>query len=294
MKLNPGDKVGIISPSSFLLNRKTIAPGLDYLRSLKLEPVLGDHVFDTYHYMASTPADRTADLHRFYADTEIKAIFCTAGGSGSQYMLPLIDYELVRRNPKPLFGFSDNTALQLGLYAQTKAITCTGFTLKYDFKNGQIDRLVDQTLRTVISGGKLNLQGGQTVIGGQTEGILLGGCLSLLRNLCGTPFYPDLTNAILLLEDVGEKTYKIDLMLQQLTQCPGFDQVKGIVFGEFADSEIADTADGSVDDIIIEFCHRRKIPVIKDFPYGHIPSRAVMPIGVPVRLQADDCRLTWL
>lgn len=105
-------------------------------------------------------------------------------------MLPLIDYELVRRNPKPLFGFSDNTALQLGLYARAKAVTCTGFTLKYDFKNGHIDGFVDETLRTVISGGKLNLRGGQTVIGGQTEGILLGGCLSCFAIFAVRRFIP--------------------------------------------------------------------------------------------------------
>lgn len=144
-----------------------------------------------------------------------------------------------------------------------KPVTCTGFTLKYDFKNGHIDGFVDETLRTVISGGKLNLRGGQTVIGGQTEGILLGGCLSLFRNLCGTPFYPDLTDAVLLIEDVGEKTYKIDLMLQQLTLCPGFERIKGIVFGEFADAEIADPEDGSIDDVIAEFCRNIKSRSLK-------------------------------
>ena len=118
MKLNPGDKVGIISPSSFLRSREAVELGLDYLRSLGLEPILGNHVYDTFRYMAGTPENRVTDLHRFYADPEIKAVFCTAGGTGSQYMLPLIDYELIRRNPKPLFGFSDNTALQLGLYAK--------------------------------------------------------------------------------------------------------------------------------------------------------------------------------
>lgn len=294
MKLNPGDKVGIISPSSFLRSREAVELGLDYLRSLGLEPILGNHVYDTFRYMAGTPENRVSDLHRFYADPEIKAVFCTAGGTGSQYMLPLIDYELIRRNPKPLFGFSDNTALQLGLYAKAKTITCTGFTLKYDFKTGHIDGFVDKTLRQIIGGQKLDLGGGQTVIGGQTEGILLGGCLSLFRNLCGTPFYPDLTNAILLIEDVDEKTYKIDIMLQQLTQCPGFGKIKGIVFGEFADSQIVDPEDGSIDDIIDAFCKDFKIPVIKNFPYGHVPSRAVMPIGTPVRLNADTCRLTWL
>lgn len=90
---------------------------------------------------------------------------------------------------------------------------------------------------------------------------------------------PDLTDAVLLIEDVGEKTYKIDIMLQQLTQCPGFERIKGIVFGEFADAEIADPEDGSIDDVIAEFCRNIKVPVIKNFPYGHIPSRRLCPSG---------------
>ncbi len=294
MKLKPNDKIGIISPSSFTSNKQAVECGLAYLRSLGFTPVLGDHIYDTFRYMAGTAEDRVADLHRFFADPEIKAIVCTSGGTGSQYMLPLIDYELIRKNPKPIFGFSDNTALQLSIYAQTKVASCTGFSLKYDFKTGKIDPLVEQSLQQIFNDQKLDLHYGQTVNKGQAEGILLGGCLSLLRNLCGTAFYPDLSNTILLIEDVSEKTYKIDLMLQQLTQCPNFDKVKGIVFGEFADSEIVDPEDGSIDDIIDEFCKNLNIPVIKNFPYGHTPSRVVLPIGVPVRLDADNCRLTYL
>lgn len=294
MKLNRGDKVGIISPSSFLKTAETIELGIDYLRSLGLEPIEGEHIMSRSRYMAGTPEERASDLHRFFADPEIKAVFCTSGGTGSQFMLPLIDYDLIRNNPKPIFGFSDNTALQLAVYAKTKVLSVTGFTLKYDFKNGHIDGLVDSSLNTVINGEKLTAQGGETVIPGTAEGILIGGCLSLFRNLCGTPYYPDLTDTILLIEDVSEKTYKIDLMLQQLRECPGFDKVKGIIFGQFADMEVVDPEDGTVDDIIGEFCKNLTVPVIKNFPYGHTPSRYVLPIGVKVKLNADSCRLETL
>lgn len=294
MKLNHGDKVGIISPSSFLKTAETIELGIDYLRSLGLEPVEGEHIMSRSRYMAGTPEERVSDLHRFFADPEIKAVFCTSGGTGSQFMLPLIDYDLIRNNPKPVFGFSDNTALQLAVYAKTKVLSVTGFTLKYDFKNGHIDGLVDSSLNTVINGERLTAQGGETVIPGTAEGILIGGCLSLFRNLCGTPYYPDLTDTILLIEDVSEKTYKIDLMLQQLRECPGFDKVKGIIFGQFADMEVVDPEDGTVDDIIGEFCKNLTVPVIKNFPYGHTPSRYVLPIGGKVRLNAAGCRLETL
>lgn len=294
MKLNKNDKVGIISPSSFLRDPKSIDLGLEYLRSLGLIPVLGQHVYSTYRYMGGTIENRVTDIHNFFADSEIKAIFCTAGGAGSQYLLPHLDYELIRNNPKPIFGFSDNTALQLAVYAKTKTASVTGFSLKYDFKDGQINSLVNQSLQQIINNQKPDLHYGQTVRGGQSEGILIGGCLSLLCDLCGTEFYPELDNAILLLEDDDEKTYKTDIKLLQLKQSPNFKKIKGIIFGKFSNMEIIDPEDGSIDEVINEFCKDLDIPVIKDFPYGHIPNRVVLPIGVPVRLDADNCRLTYL
>ena len=98
----------------------------------------------------------------------------------------------------------------------------------------------------------------------------------------------------MLLEYDDEKTYKTDIKLLQLKQSPNFKKIKGIIFGKFSNMEIIDPEDGSIDEVINEFCKDLDIPVIKDFPYGHIPSRVVLPIGVPVRLDADNCRLTYL
>lgn len=292
--LKPGDKVGIVTPSSFLPSKEAFQLGIDYLESLGFEVVLGKHVFDQFRYMGGTDQDRAEDLNNFYRDPSIKAIFSSKGGSGSQRILPYLDYEVIKNNPKPLFGFSDVTAVQLGIYAKTQAPVVTGFTLMYDFKSGHIDGLVDSTLKTILNGEKVIVQSGKTIIGGVAEGKLIGGCLSLIRNLCGTDYYPDLTDAILLIEDVAEKTYKIDLMLQQLQQNPNFSKIKGIVFGEFADTMVSDPEDGTIDETIAEFCKDLSIPVIKDFPYGHVPSRAVLPIGEKVRLDANNCRLEYL
>lgn len=286
-KIAPGSKVGIISPSSALQDPDSISLGLDYLRSLGLTPVTGHHVFDKWRYMAGTDRNRADDINGFFADPDIKAVFCTCGGAGSQRLLPFLDYGLIRSNPKPVFGISDATALQLGIYALTGNINYTGFALKYDFKNGGVDGLVDATLRGILSGGNVHASGGETVIGGKAEGKLVGGCLSLMCNLTGTPYFPDLTDSILLIEDVDEKTYKIDLMLSHLSQLPGFFKIKGIIFGKFADTVQVDEADGSVDEIIDYFCRDLKIPVIKNFNYGHIPSRYILPVGGHVSLDAD-------
>lgn len=291
-QLRPGDKVGIISPSCFI-TEKDIHSGLDYLRKLGLIPVLGTHLYSTYRYMGGTPQQRVEDLHNFYQNPEIKAIFTTRGGAGAQKMLPLIDYELIRRHPKPIFGISDTTALQLALYARSNIASYTGFSLKYDFLNGEINPMVDESLRQIISGAPITYHGGKTIIKGTAEGTMIGGCLSLIRNLAGTRYLPDLTDKILLIEDVGEKSYHIDLMLEQLRQLPDFNKIKGIIFGQFANISISAPEDGTIDEILDYFCADLKIPMIKNFPYGHIPARRLLPIGQPVRLDAENCTLSF-
>lgn len=294
--LKAGDKVGIISPAGHLNSPEEIKLPLDYLTSLGFECVLGKHVFDQNYYMAGTDEDRAADLMNCFKNPEIKAIFTTAGGCGSQRLLPLLDYKLIKNNPKPLFGLSDNTALQLALYTQSSLPSVTGFSLKYDFKSGHINPLVEESLKAVISGKKQSVSAGKTLCGGTSEGILIGGCLSLIRSLCGTSYFPNLTDKILLIEDVGEKTYRIDSMLTQLRQQPNFNQIKGIVFGDFTNCNEADEKDGTIDEILDNFIANlpHSIPVIKNFPYGHIPQRYLLPIGTKVKLDADKCRLEYL
>lgn len=294
--LKAGDKVGIASPSGLLNSPEEIKLPLDYLEALGFECVLGKHVFDKNHYMAGADKDRAADLHDFFKNPEIKAVFTTAGGCGSQRLLPLLDFDLIKNNPKPVFGLSDNTALQLGIYTKSGIPSVTGFSLKYDFKTGHINDQLEQSLKAVINGEKQIITSGESLVSGMAEGILIGGCLSLLRSLCGTSYFPDLEDKILLLEDVGEKTYKLDLMLTQLRQQPNFDKIKGIVFGVFADCEEADDGDGSVDDILDNFASElpKNVPVIKNFLYGHIPGRYVLPVGKNVRIDADKCLLEYL
>lgn len=291
-QLCPGDKVGIISPSCFV-NEEDIRLGLNYLRQMGLVPVPGKHLYAAYRYMGGTPQQRAEDLHNFYQDPDIKAIFTTRGGAGAQKVLPYLDYDLIRKHPKPVFGISDATALQLALYARSNIVSYTGFALKYDFRTGSINPMVDESLKQIFSGRPITCQGGETLIKGTAEGIMIGGCLSLIRNLTGTPYMPDLTDKILLIEEVGEKSYHIDLMLEQLRQLPNFDRLKGIVFGQFSAITVSDPEDGTVDEILDYFCEDLPIPVIKNFPYGHIPARRLLPIGLPVRLDAENCTLCF-
>ncbi len=312
-KLNPGDKIGIITPSNFLdfqtpldpelkkslaknrgINPKDAAQlAIEYLRSLGLQVVIGAHVYDKFRHMGGTPQNRAEDLNNFIRDKEIKAIFCSTGGAGAQYMLPYIDYETLRHNPKPIFGISDASTLQIAMQSLSNNPGYNGFSLAYDFRYGKIRPQAAIDLPDIFSGNYHSIQGGETVHSGIAEGILVGGCLSMLRNLTGTPYFPDLTDKILLIEDIGERTYRIDSMLRQIRQQPNFERLKGIVFGGFNECIIRYEEDNTIDQIIDYFCEDLKMPVIKHFPWGHFEERRIVPLGILGCLDADTCTLSF-
>lgn len=284
--LRKGDKVGIVSLSSFLPNQECIGDGLDYLRSLGLTPVLGKHIFDRDRYTAGSALNRADDLMSLYNDHTIKAIFATSGGAGSAQLLPLLDYDMIKENPKPLIGFSDLTSVQNAIISKTGQISISGFLLKYDFKNGEIDPKVDASLRdSLFSDPNLTLtfEDGKWVKPNPrsyTVGKLIGGNLTCFARLCGTPYLPSLDGVILLLEDVGEEPYKIELMLNQIRQQPDFHKLCGVVFGSFTNCVASTASDGTVDDVIDAFAENYPmLTVIKNFSYGHIPSRYVVHLG---------------
>lgn len=291
-KLNKGDKIGIISPSSGLENND-ISAGLDYLRGKGLLPVVGRHVKAQYRYMGGTDTERAADIMDFFADSSIKALFCTRGGAGSLRILPHLDYNIIRRNPKPIFGFSDSTVLQNGIYTQTANISYSGFLLLYDFRNGSLNPMQSADLDNIFAEQKSDIKSGTTVTPGTAEGVLIGGNISCLLSLCGTPYFPDLNGKILLLEDVGIKSYQLDIMLHQLKMQPGFTAIRGLIFGQYTDIKIVDDCDGDINDNISCFCAEIDVPAIKDFAYGHVPARHVLPIGGTVRLDAGQCTLSF-
>lgn len=288
--LCPGDKIGLVSPSR-QVTKEEIAAGVDYLKSLGFEVVFGEHVFDSFRYMAGTAENRAADIMKFYQNKEIKAIFATSGGDGCQYVLPLLDFEIIQKNPKPFCGFSDTTALLNALTARTGLVNFNGLTLNYDFRSGRLNPQLDKAVKTVLFGNDFCFAGGECVKEGEARGELIGGCLSLLRNLCGTPYFPEMSGKILLIEDVEEPTYKIDLMLQQISRNPGFDKIKGIIFGNFLDCSVRKEADGTIDEVIDFFAEGLDVPVIKNFPFGHEFDRRLLPLGAEVEIvsAAEQC-----
>jgi muramoyltetrapeptide carboxypeptidase len=225
----------------------------------------------------------------FFTDPEVKAIIATRGGQGSQRLLPLLDYELIKSNPKQLFGFSDTTALQLGLFQKTGLVSYTGFTLSI-----HLSTQVKKTVLSSLLGEPYTISKGIKVRSGLSQGPLLGGNLTLMTNLMGTPFLPSFKGSILLIEDVGVEPYNIDGMLSQLDLAGVFDEVSGVIFGTFehCKSKKSNQSDGTVEDVINEWASKLMVPCIKEFPYGHGKQNCILPIGKMVTLDANSTCLT--
>lgn len=292
-KLKKGDKVAIVAPSGQIGGKEPIEKALAYLQSLGLEPIFGQHLFKQNRYMAGSDTDRAADINAAFANPEIKTIFCARAAAGATRILPLIDYNTARQNPKPLIGFCDNAALMTALWQKSGITSLNGFLLAYDFKNGAPTDLVKTQFESWLSGKAPLFKSGTCVQAGTARGTLLPINLSVLMRLAGTPYFPDLRDTILVLEDVHERVHKIDLMLQQLKQQPHFNAISGLLFGDWTDCA-GDAEDGAVDDCLDDFLQDIHVPVIKNFNFGHTPERFVLPLGAKVQINAAQTELQIL
>lgn len=292
-ELKKGDKVAIVAPSGQIGDKVKIATGLEYLQKMGLEPVLMPHVFAQYRYMAGSDKERADDVNKAFADSKFKALFCVRAAAGATRILPYIDYETAQKNCKPIIGFCDNAALMAALWQKSGVTSLNGFLLTYDFMNGMPDMMVQNDLSVWLSGRLPVFQSGECVQKGEAQGELLPINLSVLMRLAGTPYFPDLQGKILLVEEVHERVHKIDLMLEQLKQQPNFDKINGLIFGQFTDSS-GDDEDGSVDDCVADFLQGIDAPVIKNFAFGHVPARHVLPFGEKVQMDAQKTLLTMI
>jgi muramoyltetrapeptide carboxypeptidase len=285
--LPPGGTIGIIAPSSGL-RPSQLQPGLDFLRARGYSTVLGDSLH--HRGFRNSEDARLADLHRMFADSAIQAIVCARGGYGVTRILDRIDYNLIHANPKPLSGFSDSTALNLALLARADLVSYSGFTAFPDIKPEGIHSLTEASAFATLAGQPLTTEPLTPVRPGDASGPLIGGCLSLLVTLVGTPHMPDLTGAILVLEDVHEQPYRIDRMLQQLQSAGHLDALAGLVFGRFLGCESKHEDDGDMAAVFAEFADRLAVPTYSGLAYGHGDGRVTLPIGAPCELRNHSLR----
>ena len=297
-RLRPGDRVGLVAPASANFQSLDVEVAQDVVRAFSFEPRLGAHVRDRHGYLAGRDEDRAADLNAFFGDASVKGVFAIRGGWGCARVLPLLDWELLRRNPKVLVGYSDITALHCGLQTRTGLVTFHAPTLLSDWPSfsadhfrrvvvegervkmvnppGEEDRLVQRQNRT------------RTITPGTARGRLLGGNLTVLTALMGSPYLPAFDGAILFLEDVNEDIYRVDRMLTQLALAGVLGKLRGFVFGSCHECEPGEGYGSlTLEEVLDEHVRPLRIPAYEGAMIGHQDLQFTLPIGVEVALDAS-------
>ncbi|PCJ61239.1 MAG: LD-carboxypeptidase [Planctomycetota bacterium] len=286
--LKIGDTIGICSPSG-PYSEKDIRPTIKYLKMLGFKTKLSKNIFSRDRYLAGIPKQRINDIHQLFCDKSVDAIIAGRGGFGSIQLLDQLDFALIKENSKPFFGFSDTTALQLALYKKIRLPSITGITLTYDIKKDKVNKTTINNFEQLIfqhSFPKIILtnQSKQK----NADGILIGGCLSLITSLMGTSYFPELKDKILFIEDVNEEPYNIDRLLSQLLMAKNFSKLSAIVIGNFYKCNAEDKKHGSIKQVINSFIDRSNKTVFTNLPYGHQPSRILLPIGLPAKIIKNE------
>ena len=270
--------IGVLDSSS-AVSPELLADGISCWEKKGYAVRLSSHLYAQQRFAAGSDEERIEDLHGFFADNDVDIIIEARGGYGSARLLRKIDYDLIVQHKKPLIGLSDTTALQMALLAKAGLISFSGYVMKPRFGRA-IMPYTEQSLLDCLAGREQNIAGLETdYCGKPVEGQLIGGCLSLVVSVIGTPFFPNPDGAVLILEDVSEEPYVLDRMLTQLENANVFDRVAAVVFGVFSNCKAKDPEDGTVEDVLNEWKKRVKVPVFTGFPYGHQAGSVVWPIG---------------
>jgi len=303
--IQKGDTVGLISPSAATADRMQFTYAKEALMALGFRVKLGENLDNRYGHLAGTDLERAKDLNQMFADPEVKAVICIRGGSGASRILPLLDYAMIARNPKPILGYSDITALHCAIYSQTGMVCFHGpngsgswnsFNVRQfeqmffakemmTFKNEQPkgDDLVVKANRI------------QTLRAGKVEGKILGGNLTVLVALSGTSYYPDFQDSILFVEDIGEDPYRIDRMMSTLMLNGTLSKIKGFIFGQCSDC-VPGGGYGSlsVDQVIDDYILPLGIPAYTGAMIGHLPKQFIVPVGAKVQMDSSAGTFTLL
>ncbi|MGB2569519.1 S66 peptidase family protein [Micromonospora citrea] len=292
--LRSGDTVMLVSPSG-PTRPERVARGVELLTGWGLRPVLAPNVYARRGYLAGDDALRAADLNTAFADPEVRGVICTRGGYGAQRVVDLIDMAAVRRDPKVVAGFSDITALQFALWRGARLAGVHGpgaawLDERTPPRSAESLHAALMTTQPVTVAAVAEEETFGVRVPGRAEGPLLGGNLCLITASIGTPDMPDLTGAVLLVEEVQEPPYKVDRMLTHLRRARALDGLAGVAVGQF--TECADGWDTTVADVLTERLGDLGVPVLGGLPIGHGVGQLTVPVGTPAVLDATAGTLT--
>ena len=296
--LKAGDTVALVSPSSATDDSMGLMLARVAMEALGLKVRPGAHYASRWGHLAGSDAERAGDLNAAFADPDIKAIICVRGGSGAARLLPLLDYATIRANPKILLGYSDITALHCAIQARTGLVTFHGQigagswnSFNADqFRRMFFERELLEYRNVVERGDDLVARQNRTMTlqGGRARGPLLGGNLTVLTALAGSPYLPRFDGSILFLEDVSEAPYRIDRMFSTLKLMGALERIAGFVFGECTDCKPGDGYGSlTLEQILDDYIRPLGIPAYRGAMIGHIRRQFIVPVGGQVELDAD-------
>ncbi len=304
-RLREGDLVGLVGPAGATFHPDRAELARENLAALGLRVRFGEHLLDRYGYLAGRDEDRAADINHFFADPEVRAVLAQGGGWGCNRLLPLLDYELIRTNPKIVMGFSDVTGLILGLHAKTGLVTFHGPMGGSSWS----EFTTDHARRVLFEGEAVTMRNRETsedrlvqvenrvltITPGTARGRLLGGNLTVLTALVGSGYLPDFNGCILFIEDVHEEVYRVDRMLTQLSLAGVLRQIKGLIFGRCSDCE-PESRYGSLtlEEVLGDHVAPLGVPAWYGSMIGHIKHYFTVPLGVEAEIDATAGTITLL
>jgi muramoyltetrapeptide carboxypeptidase LdcA involved in peptidoglycan recycling len=318
-RLRPGDTIGIISPSwgGPAVFPHRVEQGLRALQSLGFNVKMAPHASNQHGFVSGTAQNRAADIHEMFADPGVRMILASIGGNHSNHLLPHLDFNLIRQNPKIFMGFSDVTVLNLAIWHTTGLVTFNGPALMTDFGEypAMLSYTREQFLRMVGSTSPLGVLPASTewteefldwgqkkdlqrprqlqpsppwvwLRPGAAQGPLVGGCLESLDHLKGTRFWPDLQGAILFLETSEEKPSPetVDSMLMDFENMGVFDCITGMLFGRPYGYTAIEKQ--QFHEVILERTQAYNFPILAEMDFGHTSPQLTLPIGIPARLDS--------
>lgn len=304
--LKAGDIVGVITPSTYVSDPMRLDLVPKTIEHFGLKVKIGKNVRKRSGYLGGSIDERVADLHEMFQDPEVKGIFCIRGGYGSPQLLDRIDYKLIRNNPKVFAGYSDITAMHLAIQRHAGLVTFHSPVVLSRFTDWTQDHFrralfTNEAKRIIRNPDERNplrpVHPFRAIRPGKVRGPIMGGNLTLISSLMGTPYEPDTRGKIFFIEDVGEEPYRIDRMLTQLRLAGKFDQAAGIIVGECVDCNPREFRPGfestfSLNEVLEDILSTLRVPVLSGLLVGHTDDQATLPLGVTAELDAEAGSLT--
>ena len=315
LRLQKGDTIGLVTPATYLTEVQ-LRDAIEHFAQLGFKVRYTPNMLVRKGYLGGTDQQRADDINQFFADESIAGVICGRGGYGSARILPLLNYEAIKNNPKVFMGYSDITAMLYAIYRNAGLVCFHGpmgtsdyndYTTRY-FGEVLMNPTESLTYEAAPPEPTLTLSTKKNALGtealaenslvslapGTAEGVLIGGNLSLVTSLCGTSYDVDWRDKLVFLEEVGEAPYRIDRMLTQLLLDPTkLSAAAGVVLGAFSDCEAKDESKSlSLTQVLYDRLAGLGIPIVYGISFGHIKHNITLPVGVRAKIDADKKTLT--